>query len=399
MSLDLTKFAGQISRMAAQLKNTSAERRERLELAVKAATLVDVPKLQSKITNSRTTWLIAGLVDRLAGAYTAPPPPSDFTVLATDGSHIDVDRNQIARCFLINIGRVVLSYGKIPTAMLDNIPRLYAGDAEMVIIPAGARDRGQAIEGALLGIKRAVEECASLAELARELPTRSTSLALMDGSLILWGLTSRDTPEFIIEELLQNGMLRHLDTLKQLNKERQLIVASYISYPRSNDVANALRVALCPHELVDTDKYCTVCNSRECDKLTGIQDRDLYGYLLQSGERSPLFVNRSSVVREHYGAHQIHFFYLKGDEEIARIEIPQWVAEKEDLLNLAHTLLIDQCHRGQGYPVALSEAHEQAVVTGADRENFWQLVEAALVEEQLPAVSSAKSQSKRTRWV
>jgi len=66
---------------------------------------------------------------------------------------------------------------------------------------------------------------------------------------------------------------------------------------------------------------------------------------------------------------------------------------------LVHSLVLDQCQRGQGYPVALSEAHEKAVVTGADRENFWQLVESSLVEEHLPSPSSAKSQSKRTRWI
>jgi hypothetical protein len=75
------------------------------------------------------------------------------------------------------------------------------------------------------------------------------------------------------------------------------------------------------------------------------------------------------------------------------------VAENADLLNLTHSLVYDQCQRGQGYPVALSEAHEQAVVTGADRENFRELVEAMLVEEHLPTPSSGKSQSKRTRWV
>jgi hypothetical protein len=49
--------------------------------------------------------------------------------------------------------------------------------------------------------------------------------------------------------------------------------------------------------------------------------------------------------------------------------------------------------------VALSEAHEQAVVTGADRENFWQLVESLMTAEHLPTPTSAKSFSKRTRWV
>jgi len=87
------------------------------------------------------------------------------------------------------------------------------------------------------------------------------------------------------------------------------------------------------------------------------------------------------------------------DDEITRVELPRWVAMDEKLLNLVHTLVLDQCQRGQGYPVALSEAHEKAVVTGVDKEGFWQLVESFLVEERLPSLSSAKSRSKRTRWV
>ena len=49
--------------------------------------------------------------------------------------------------------------------------------------------------------------------------------------------------------------------------------------------------------------------------------------------------------------------------------------------------------------MALAEAHEQAVVTNADKENFWQLVESSLADEKLPSLHSAKSLSKRTRWV
>ena len=81
------------------------------------------------------------------------------------------------------------------------------------------------------------------------------------------------------------------------------------------------------------------------------------------------------------------------------MEVPQWVANDEGLLNLTHSLVLDQCRRGQGYPVALSEAHEQAVVTMSDRENFWHLVESSLVEEKLPTPTSGKNRSKRTRWV
>ena len=398
MSLDLSKVASQVTGMVTQRKKGSAERQERLSYALSTMQAADFEKLQKKVAVSRTTWLVTGLVDGLAQTCPSPAPPAEFTILATDGSNIDVDRHRTARCYLINIGTVVLKYGVNPDAKLDSFPHLYSGDAELVIAPQGTRDREQVIEGTLLGIKRSVDECSYLAKLSTELPSDSKSLALLDGSLILWGLGSKDYPDFVIEALLENGMLHYLDEIRKLNQNRQLALGSYISFPRSNDVTNALRVALCPHEVVDTD-HCTDCKTRNCEKIAGINDRDLFDRILKKGERSSLFINRSSVVREHYGIHQIYFFYLKSDEEIARIEVPQWVAVNPELLNLTHSLVLDQCRRGQGYPVALSEAHEQAVVTGADRENFWQLVESSLIEEHMPTSASAKSQSKRTRWV
>jgi len=87
------------------------------------------------------------------------------------------------------------------------------------------------------------------------------------------------------------------------------------------------------------------------------------------------------------------------EEEIARVEIPTWVAENEELTNLVHSLVLDQCQRGHGYPVALMEAHEKAVVTIADRERFWQLVELSLAEDRLYVRSSGKRRSKVLRWV
>ncbi|GAF94715.1 unnamed protein product, partial [marine sediment metagenome] len=189
------------------------------------------------------------------------------------------------------------------------------------------------------------------------------------------------------------------DEMRKLNNGKKLAPASYISFPRSTDVVNALRVALCPHDPPDCDHYCPPGEKRDCDTVAGVQDRELFSNLLSQGERSALFTSQSSIVRKHYGAHRVYFFYLNVDDEIARVEIPQWAAENESLLNLVHTLVLDQCRRGQGYPVALSEAHEKAVVTTADRENFWQLVESSLVDEHLPSPSSAKSRSKRTRWV
>ena len=399
MSLDLTKVVVQVGGMVGRLKAGVNERQKRLQYALGTlhSQAGDLERLRRKIGASKTTWLVAGLVDGLAGSYEAPPLPAEFTVMASDGSHIDVDRHRSARCYLINIGSVVLHYGASPDAVLDSLPCLYAGDEDLVITPAGVRGREQPVEGALLGIKRGIDECRRLAELAVELPAGSSALALLDGSLIFWGLEAY--PEFVTEALLDKGFLDYLNELKRLNSNKKIALASYISFPRSTDVVNALRVALCPHDPLDTDRYCKTCETRECEAVAGVRDRELFSNMLSKGERTVLFATQSSIVRKRYGEHWIYFFYLKVDDEIARVEIPQWVAGDENLLNLTHSLILDQCRRGQGYPVALSEAHEQAVVTGADRENFWTLVESAMVDEHMPTPTSGKSQSKRTRWV
>ena len=383
--------------MVAALKSHRDERLQRLRRAVDIlhSQSNNLEHLSQKIEASKTTWLVARLVEPVDRHYRPQTCPREFTVFATDGSHIDVDRNQPAHCYLINIGSVVLKYGAHPDAILESVPNLYAEDEELVVRSPGTQPREQPIEGALLSIKRSVEECKQLAVLASGLHNDCPALGLMDGSLILWDLEAY--PEFVGDIMLEQGFLNYLEQIRLLNKNGEIPVASYISYPRSNDVANALRVALCPREIVDSDK-CFECRSRECDFIAGVHDRDLFSELLTAGERSALFISPSKI-QKRYGGHLVYFFYLKLAEEIARVEIPQWVAEDENRLNLVHALVLDQCRRGEGYPVALSEAHEKAVITGSDRENFWQVVESSLIEQHLPAPASAKSRSKRTRWI
>ena len=133
-------------------------------------------------------------------------------------------------------------------------------------------------------------------------------------------------------------------------------------------MANAIRRCLCPNELAHCRESCSNRRSDRvpCSNLHLFLDRDLFGELLEPGQRSPLYRTNSSVPREYYGERQqVYFYYLNAGEEIARVEVPQWVAEDEDLLSLGHSLIVEQCRKGQGYPVVISEAHEQAVVSGA----------------------------------
>jgi hypothetical protein len=398
VSLDLNSVAAQVIKMISGLKHRRAEDAKHLQYALETLNnpAIDLEDLKKKTKAAKTTWLVAEIVEGLNQHYPPPPLPPDFTVIATDGSHIDVDRHQSTHCYLINIGSVAITYGSNPDAQLSSTPHLYSEDKDLVITQPG-KGREQPIEGTVLGIKRSVEECKALTTLTSSLPPQSTTLALLDGTLILWGLEAY--PDFVTDALLVDGILKCLDAMKKLNKDRHLALASYISYPRSTDVLNVLRVAVCPNDIPDCDKQCPPPKERDCAGLNSVLDRDIFMNLLEDGERSALFISPSKIVKDYYGDHKVYFFYLRAGDEITRIETPQWVAENKTLLEITHSLIYDQCQRGNGYPVTLSEAHEQAVVTGADRENFRELVESTLTEEKLSVASSGKSLSKRTRWV
>jgi len=159
-------------------------------------------------------------------------------------------------------------------------------------------------------------------------------------------------PDFVSDIMLEKGFLTYLEQIRKLNDEREIPIASYISYPRSSDVVNALRVALCPSDTVDSDK-CSECSRENVISwpVSATANFLLSYWRRGKGRRYSSVHQNTEALRQKPGA----LFYLKLDEEIARIEIPQWVAQDENGFNLVHTLVLDQCKRGQGYPVALGK--------------------------------------------
>ena len=408
MALDLTKTATQLYGAAPHFSGQRTAKLEALARAVTHLHAADPVAVEARRVGGRSTWLVAGL-DAFAGglpaglahATPASPLPADHVVVAVDGSHIDVDRHAPVRCFLVNTGFVSLRYGELPEATLWSMPSLFVGDDELMLRNPGG-NREQAIEGPVLGMLRAVMEVEALADLVKNSPPELPVLALLDGSLILWGLAGGAFPDFVRDALIKDRLLPALDRLKALAATRTLAVASHVSLPRSADVVNALRIApgVCRWNTLNCDGNCGGLRSgeRNCDSIAGITDADLFEAVLKPGERSAIFHTTSSVVEQHYGEHQVSFFYVHLGEEIARIELPQWAAEGA-ALELAHTGLLAQAAKGHGYPLALQEAHEQAVVNGADRDYFGQMVEEMLAAEHLPAGTSRKARSKRTRFV
>ena len=402
MSLDLHKVASQIDDVALHLKAQEADWATRLERTLDTLSTAQAEALEEKRALSRVTFLMAGLKGSLSGRYSSPALPSDYAVLAVDGSHIDVDRHLAVQCYLINIGRVRIQYGHSPEAWLESEPRLYTGDDSLHILePEG--NRAQPLEGPLLGAMRAVEELRELVALAKQSDPEIPTLALIDGSLIMWGLTGQAYPDYVRSVLLEEGFMPALAELQEMAQRRPLALASYVSLPRSRDVVNALRLdgRQCPYEAANCDMHCGKLRlgQRPCDGVAGVLDRDVFGALLDETERSDMFASTSSIVERDYGEHRVHFFYLNVGSEMARVEVPRWVAENEGLLGLTHGLLVDQCRKGHGYPTAIAEAHEQAVVTMGDREEFRLLVEDALQGQRLPVYTSQKNQTKRLKWL
>lgn len=75
--------------------------------------------------------------------------------------------------------------------------------------------------------------------------------------------------------------------------------------------------------------------------------------------------------------------------------MPAWIARDEQRVDMIARIVIDQSNKGRGYPVALAEAHEQAVVKGPDREFFYHLICKLGMEQRQRVRVSQKSLKKR----
>ena len=342
----------------------------------------------------------------LLGSRPPPECPADWTAVSVDGSHIDVDRHLPLRCHLINLGGCIITYGKDFDCHLFSEPALAVDDEDLYLrSPDGTRGE-TLIAGPLLGALRTVREVERLADAVENLPDDRPALALLDGTLAFWDLQRGNYPRYVADLLIAERLQPALARLRAASTHRRPVaVAAYTSRPRTTEAAGALRLMLCHQGDGDCNRLCTARRSdlTSCDAAAGFDDRELFELLLEPGHRSPLYRSSHPAARFALGLatgqEWSHFYYLNGGAEIARVEVPDWLAGDPELLALSHAMLVRQCQLGLGYPVAISEAHEQAVITGHDREEFRRLTLMLLEQRGLPTPESAKATSKRRPWV
>jgi len=374
---------------------------------------------RAKIDLGGTSWLVARWLEPPDSVYNLPPRPLPHTVFAADGSQIVSDRHDIALCFLLNVGLIALRYGTGERASLTSRPQLDHADDELLEEIEGQQI---AISPKRVAIRRLLAEFAGLSEMicgaehtlsteeSDVQKTEGTSvralteseipiIALSDGTLILWTLDN-ETDAF------RSKSLEAFQSSLEVGRTRGIPIVGYISSPQSRDVINSLRVHSCGFPKTDCDKNCPAAShprpeyvAPKCAGTERVVDAELFALLLLPGQRSAVFGSRSTILDQYKAHNRIWFFYLHVGEEVARVEIPAWVAESEALLDLTHTLCYDQACKGGGYPVALAEAHEQAIVRNPERDAFFRLMERDFVHRHQSIASTQKAISKRARRV
>jgi hypothetical protein len=397
--LDFRSIITDVGCLAAETSRRADERKSQIEIALQMASLDDEcwkTEHASRIEHASTRWLTARPLssNSLASASADPPAtaPRVYTAIAIDGSQIPLDRHEIATCYVLNAGKVAIHYGSGDRPILSSAATLHYKDEDIML---AARESGDDAGNSFvtdreLATRRFLCEMDALSKLLDDCAGRENAVAFVDGPLVLWTLEAEG------EERRAEVLRKLLDVLDQASRVNIPIVG-YLSRPASREVIGAMRVALCPEPIVE----CKRCPYKHlpalpCSPIDRLCDADLFRVLLAPGKRSGVFRSRSLVLRSYKpDGNKIAFFYLNTGSEIARLELPLWAAENPALLDLCHVVALDQTRKGMGYPICLTEAHEQAVVSNADRDAFFRIVQRELVKADIPAMRTAKAVSKR----
>ncbi|MBE9004552.1 DNA double-strand break repair nuclease NurA [Fortiea sp. LEGE XX443] len=385
--LDLTKLARQMQGLSQHLSLEAVAGRQRLELAQQH--LKNAYECQSDLIERQEKWrdriLFANAtpIEPLETRIDIPVPPKVHTVIATDGSQIAPSHHEIAYCYLLNIGRVVLHYGQNRHPLLDSLPEVFYRPEDLYV----SRQWGIRTEE-WMGFCRTASETTVLAELACAARGDAPTLAMVDGSLIYWFLEQLplDARDRILPPILQAW---------QQMREAKIPLMGYLSASRNVEGINFLRLMACPHPVPDCVSYCP--NQLEkvpCKVFEPLRDTSLWSTQLQPGQRGPLWRSNARIL-EFYEGKSIYFCYVHVGAEIARIEVPAWVVENAAMFDEALGLMLAQVQKGYGYPVAIAEAHNQAVVRGGDKARFFALLEKQMIKAGLKNVGTSYKEARK----
>jgi hypothetical protein len=184
-------------------------------------------------------------------------------------------------------------------------------------------------------------------------------LAILDQRLLYWPIGSAG----VAENAAVTAWGSHMSGIRQAGA----LLCGYIDRPGTSAVMTLLRSIV---GLSDAQFNWKELGQRKATQ--GVTDANVFSQILGPGERSAVFANISDpndVFMAQDATNEVCFFYLNpglAGQNIARVDIPRWVAEDEGAVTAVHSLLIDQCRIMGNYPYVIARADEMAVVGRQD---------------------------------
>ena len=320
----------------------------------------------------------------LNAGVTAVNLPDTAVIIGGDGSQVLPDRHKPYLYYLINVGVIVYYHGRNRAPDVFTRPILEYPGLDW------QADEGK-FTSANVSIQRDLAEIGALAETAcaQAAQTDDPALALLDQRLLYWPIGGDNGRND------QKTVYKWIEAMRQVEtccRERgDTYLAGYISEPGTSAVVNMLRALDIGRPDPATGDIFT--GETLVKRSTGVVDAALFANVLQPGERSTLFVNISENNKSFQAQGQeVCFFYLHPGGDIARVDIPRWVADDPAAVDQIHALIYNQCK--MAFPYVLTRADEIAVILSQDRDYLEKMIAVGMGPEFALRRGSAKQTGK-----
>ena len=344
-----------------------------------------VPELQRRAQEvQRQGW--RGAIpwgEPLAARIPLPDALPHARVIAADGSQIYPDRHGPLPYFVVNIGLIEMRHGSgEPPRTWHHV--LFWYREEDLFTEEG--------EMRALNDLEAERDIQELEQLAAAMAARADDpfgppVGLADGLLLPWSL-ARGEPFAALPAERYRELFRRTVGALEAARGTGGSLAGYVDRPTGHAVLRLLALGR-PDGPGDYP-------------FGRLRDRTVFARLLAPGERSALFA-QTWPINDSLGkeGHRLLFFYLNvgtsGRPHVARVEIPEWVAQDPERLRRLHRALWDQCRilAEAPYPYLLTRAHELARIRSEERQRLEEMIQEELLRRGIRLSVSAKVQQKQ----
>ncbi len=390
MSLEFNKLVTQVQTMGRFMGQRDRALVSRIDRALEmfyAASDLDAVRQRIKDIRASSVSGYRGataLDEVICDAIPPAETPDSATLVAVDGSQIYPDQHAPTLYYLLNLGTFTVFYGdeRIPTQTTE--PQMFYTEADV-----NDAD-GRLVSNLTVNARRTAAEIRALAQQAWALRDDARPIVtLHDGGLLKF---------FGATEVVDAAKIKqsYFDSLRELYDVRA-VLAGYIDKPRSTYIISLLHLlSLEPDAINDF-------NLKTNGELEGLTDAYLLSRVLKPGERSAIMVQNSPQNHEYKlidPNFEIGFFYVNvtegGKANIARVDIPMWVARDLAAVDALHGLILAQCaiQGRRHYPYALTRADELAYISGIEKAQVNEMIAIELLKQDVEGEASGKLQTK-----